>query len=309
MKRYKLLSFAKLAQSLATLFSKDPSTQVGGYFIDDDYTVITQGYNGFPRGVAETPERWERPAKYLRTEHAERNGIFNLARSYLKGGIALCTAPLAISDFRALASIGVSEVYAPLHDATTHPQEASEDIVGISMLQESQIAFFNTKDMLWTQRQDRQAIKIKQHIQHAIAGTAIFDKDPHAGQALILDANDYSVLTSGYSGMPRGAQDFPSRFLGESRFVWVESAIRNAIFNKVRPILKGTTLVVTHTPCVECARASASVGVKRIVYIQPSEDMISRWGKSFEDAITLIRELGIEIITLNADELYPVIEP
>ena len=85
MKRYKLVSFAKLATELANIFSKDPSTKVGGYFINDDYTVITQGYNGMPRGIKESPDRWERPAKYLRTEHAERNGIFNLARTVLKG--------------------------------------------------------------------------------------------------------------------------------------------------------------------------------------------------------------------------------
>ena len=177
------------------------------------------------------------------------------------------------------------------------------------MLEESAIGFTDTSSQEWQERTDRTATKIKQHIAHATAGTTIFNKDPEAGQALILDVNDYSVLTSGYSGMPRGANDFPTRFVGESRFVWVESAIRNAIFNKVRPTLKGSTLVVTHTPCVECARAAASVGVKRIVYIQPSDDMTSRWGKSFEDAITLIKELGIEIVALSEDELYSTLEP
>ncbi len=56
--------------------SKDPKTKVGA-IITVDNKVKGQGYNGFPPGVLETPERWERPTKYDYTVHAEMNAIFN----------------------------------------------------------------------------------------------------------------------------------------------------------------------------------------------------------------------------------------
>lgn len=61
--------------------SKDRSTGVGAVIVGFDHEVRSLGYNGFPRGVDDDiDERHERPAKYLWTEHAERNAIFNAAR-------------------------------------------------------------------------------------------------------------------------------------------------------------------------------------------------------------------------------------
>lgn len=60
--------------------SKDPSTQVGAAIIDSDGHILMTGFNGFPAGVIETPERWERPAKYERVVHAEMNAIGHCAK-------------------------------------------------------------------------------------------------------------------------------------------------------------------------------------------------------------------------------------
>lgn len=61
--------------------SRDPSTQVGAVIATDDNLIISVGYNGFPRGVHNTKERWEtRPDKYDYVVHAERNAILNAAR-------------------------------------------------------------------------------------------------------------------------------------------------------------------------------------------------------------------------------------
>ena len=70
---------------LIALKSKDPSTKVGCVIVGQDNAVLSMGFNGFPRGVEETYlNRWERPAKYLWIEHAERNAIYNAARHGIK---------------------------------------------------------------------------------------------------------------------------------------------------------------------------------------------------------------------------------
>jgi dCMP deaminase len=80
-----LMGFARHAATM----SKD-STQVGAVIVGTGTNEIrSTGYNGPPRGVLDTPERRERPSKYLFACHAEANAIAFAA----KNGVALlgCT--------------------------------------------------------------------------------------------------------------------------------------------------------------------------------------------------------------------------
>jgi dCMP deaminase len=71
------LRFLELADHIA-LWSKDPRTKVGAVIVDAKKRVVSIGYNGFPRGVDDTPARYEdRPTKHLFVAHAERNALDN----------------------------------------------------------------------------------------------------------------------------------------------------------------------------------------------------------------------------------------
>jgi dCMP deaminase len=71
---------------LVSTWSKDPSTQVGAVLVNYDLQKEFVGYNGFPRGVADTPERYaDRELKYKLVVHAESNAI-RKAGDYAKGG-------------------------------------------------------------------------------------------------------------------------------------------------------------------------------------------------------------------------------
>lgn len=71
--------FIALCELVAS-WSKDRSRHCGAVIVDDRNAVVSLGWNGFPRGLDDTVEaRHERPAKYLWTEHAERNAIYNAA--------------------------------------------------------------------------------------------------------------------------------------------------------------------------------------------------------------------------------------
>lgn len=82
---------------LCASMSKDPRTQVGAVIIGPDREVRSTGFNGFPRGVADTLERLHNKETKLRLiVHAEVNAILNAARV----GIPLkgCTLYLACTD-------------------------------------------------------------------------------------------------------------------------------------------------------------------------------------------------------------------
>lgn len=72
--------FIGLAKHIAE-WSKDTNRKVGSLIVDSDNRIISTGYNGFPIKCDDTiKSRYERPDKYLFTEHSERNAIYNAAR-------------------------------------------------------------------------------------------------------------------------------------------------------------------------------------------------------------------------------------
>jgi dCMP deaminase len=77
--------------------SKDPRTQVGAMIVGPDLEVRSTGFNGFPRGVADTFQRLhDKETKLRLIVHAEVNAILNAARV----GIPLkgCKLYLACTD-------------------------------------------------------------------------------------------------------------------------------------------------------------------------------------------------------------------
>lgn len=72
--------FIELAEFISK-WSKDRSTGTCAVIADSNNRIISVGYNGFPSGANDNIDsRHERPAKYLYTEHAERNAIYNAVR-------------------------------------------------------------------------------------------------------------------------------------------------------------------------------------------------------------------------------------
>jgi dCMP deaminase len=59
-------------------WSKDPSTKVGAVIVNNKKQVLSHGYNGFPRGIEDSEERYaDRPTKLQLVCHAERNALDN----------------------------------------------------------------------------------------------------------------------------------------------------------------------------------------------------------------------------------------
>lgn len=78
--------YLELAKQVST-WSKDPSTQVGAVLVSGDGQREFVGYNGFPRGIADTDERLNnRELKYQMVVHAEINAILKAGRD-ARGGV------------------------------------------------------------------------------------------------------------------------------------------------------------------------------------------------------------------------------
>jgi dCMP deaminase len=109
--------FLNLAELVGS-WSKD-STKVGCVVIGTGRSVLTLGYNGFPRGIDDEVEsRQTRPIKYLYTEHAERNAIYNAARNgtILNGGTLYSNLFPCADCARAIVQVGINRVVTPQPD-------------------------------------------------------------------------------------------------------------------------------------------------------------------------------------------------
>lgn len=69
--------FLDLARFVAG-WSKDPSTRVGAVAVGETPNLLSLGYNGFPPGVADLPDRLhDRDTKYRLVVHGEINALIN----------------------------------------------------------------------------------------------------------------------------------------------------------------------------------------------------------------------------------------
>jgi dCMP deaminase len=112
--------FMSLARHIS-LWSKDQSTKVGCVIVSSSREILAVGYNGFPRGIDDDlTERHQRPAKYVWTEHAERNAIFSAVRV----GVSLHKAMMYLPWFpcpdcaRAIVQAGIETLVAVKPDTT-----------------------------------------------------------------------------------------------------------------------------------------------------------------------------------------------
>ena len=106
--------FFVLAEHVA-LWSQDPSTQVGSCIVNEDKQVLSLGFNGFPRGVEDLPERYQdKETKYKFVSHAERNALDN-AFVDVKGATLYSTLFPCNECAKGIIQKGIKEV------VTTHP--------------------------------------------------------------------------------------------------------------------------------------------------------------------------------------------
>lgn len=117
--------FMDMARLVATR-SKDPSTKIGAVIVGPNKEVRSTGYNDFPRGVNDEGKgRRKRPVKYLFTEHAERNSIYNAARMGTSTDgcvIYVSKRPPCADCARAIIQAGIVEVVTESFEHRSRPE-------------------------------------------------------------------------------------------------------------------------------------------------------------------------------------------
>ena len=105
--------YLALAKEIST-WSKDPSTQVGAVTVGSKKEVLSQGFNGFPRGINDSAERYnDRQTKYKFVVHAEMNAIYNATYSgtSLDGAtLYVYGLPICSECAKGIVQVGIKKV-------------------------------------------------------------------------------------------------------------------------------------------------------------------------------------------------------
>ena len=108
-----------------------------------------------------------------------------------------------------------------------------------------------------------------------------------------LVVKDKMIISDGYNGTPSGFENVCEE--NDVTKPYVLHAEANAITKLARSSNNsdGSTLYVTASPCIECAKLIIQSGIKRVVYAEKYR---------LNDGIQLMERAGIKVEYLNPDE-------
>ena len=141
--------------------------------------------------------------------------------------------------------------------------------------------------------------RVKAHkymeIAHAVARLS---KDSSTQVGAIILGPSHEIRSVGYNGAPRGSAADESndpRSARPEKYFWYSHGELNAITNAARvgTPLEGSTLLVTHPPCMDCARAICQCGIREVITVAPTLEFVQRWGEHMSRSRRLFDECGV----------------
>lgn len=134
-----------IAKTIST-FSKDPSTKVGAVIVDDDWRIVSTGFNGPPQRVNDKfLENGDRNQKIRRTLHAEINAILFSRRDLTRNTIIVTAHPCS-QCAAAIIQTGIKKVIC-LKPESDFLERWKEDIIEAkSMFKEADVICLEIDD-------------------------------------------------------------------------------------------------------------------------------------------------------------------
>jgi dCMP deaminase len=125
-------------------------------------------------------------------------------------------------------------------------------------------------------------------------------KDPNTQIGCVIAGPAHEIRSTGYNSLPRGIRDdVPERLERPTKYLWMEHAERNAIYNAARcgTPLEGCTLYVEIMPCMDCGRAIVQAGIGQVVIsgARMSQYTSDYYDEHFRNVEVLFHEAGVNV--------------
>ena len=127
-------------------WSKDPNTKVGAVAVGSKGQILSQGFNGFPRGILDTPDRLnDRETKYKYVVHAEMNVIYNATYNGVsldKSSLYVYGLPVCSECCKGIIQVGISVVYVSKECLELRPHWQESWMRSVDMFSEAGIEVY-----------------------------------------------------------------------------------------------------------------------------------------------------------------------
>lgn len=138
---------------------------------------------------------------------------------------------------------------------------------------------------------DRRFLDLAEHV-------ALWSKDPSTQVGCVIADDNRRVVALGYNGFPKGIEDTDERLNDrQTKYQHMVHAELSAVAN-ANISVRGCTVYVSLSPCVECMKLLITHGIKRIVAPMPSEEILERWGESIKLGEAMADEVHMEVVKL-----------
>ena len=147
-------------------------------------------------------------------------------------------------------------------------------------------------------------VKALQYLEIANAVSRL-SKDSSTQVGAVIVDRSMAVRSVGYNGAPRGCsadeRDDSRGVARPEKYFWFSHAELNAITNAARvgTPLHGSRILVTHPPCMDCARAIVQAGIKEVITYQQDPEFEARWKEHTVRTEKLFEECGVSYTTLE----------
>lgn len=147
--------------------------------------------------------------------------------------------------------------------------------------------------MLISKKWDKRFLEMAQHI-------ASWSLDPSTRVGAVITKGK-RIISLGYNGYPQGVdhKGFSDRKVKYARTVHGEA---NAILFARGDLTDCTIYVWPLPPCASCMGLIIQSGIKRVVTVKPSDDLIARWGGSNTIAMEMATESGVFVSYFEEDK-------
>ena len=124
---------------------------------------------------------------------------------------------------------------------------------------------------------------------------------PSTHTAALLVEGD-KIILKGKNVLPEGVKEVKKRFEGADKHIYLNHAERDVVYKAAKKGIKtkGLTMVMPWIPCIACANAVISSGIKiLVVHAQMIERTREGWQEELLNAVQILEEAGVHIIAYD----------
>lgn len=124
---------------------------------------------------------------------------------------------------------------------------------------------------------------------------------PGTHNAALLIKNN-KIVMRGLNILPPGVKHLKERFQGENKHLYLNHAERDVIYKAAAKGIstKGLTMVMPWLPCIPCANAVITSGVKLlVVHKQMIERANKKWDIELKNAVQMLNEAKVKVLAYD----------